>query len=98
MRAAGGYRSERSKRRSRILPGALLKVSSVDGPIAQLAEQGTLNPKVEGSMPSRPILIDSLPASGHVAKLVNAQALGACPERVGGSNPSMPILIKPGEI
>src|SRR5205823_4930270 len=25
------------------------------GPLAQLAEQGTLNPKVEGSIPSRPI-------------------------------------------
>ena len=27
------------------------------GPLAQLVEQGTLNPKVEGSIPSRPMLI-----------------------------------------
>src|SRR5262249_26982835 len=27
------------------------------GPLAQLVEQGTLNPKVEGSNPSRPILL-----------------------------------------
>src|SRR4030095_7715090 len=27
----------------------------VPGPLAQLVEQGTLNPKVEGSNPSRPI-------------------------------------------
>ena len=29
--------------------------SPADGPLAQLVEQGTLNPKVEGSNPSRPI-------------------------------------------
>src|SRR5215207_1293769 len=28
--------------------------SPADGPLAQLVEQGTLNPKVEGSNPSRP--------------------------------------------
>ena len=28
---------------------------------------------------------------GRVAKLANAQALGACPERVGGSTPLSPI-------
>ena len=34
------------------------------GPLAQLAEQGTLNPKVEGSSPSRPIGVGkSAPAS-----------------------------------
>ena len=27
-----------------------------NGPLAQLAEQGTLNPKVEGSIPSRPTI------------------------------------------
>ena len=31
------------------------EVSTVHGPLAQLAEQGTLNPKVEGSIPSWPI-------------------------------------------
>ena len=29
--------------------------SDPPGPLAQLVEQGTLNPKVEGSNPSRPI-------------------------------------------
>ena len=29
------------------------------GPLAQLVEQGTLNPKVEGSIPSRPIALNA---------------------------------------
>src|SRR6266404_9857793 len=32
-----------------------LRYAAFHGPLAQLVEQGTLNPKVEGSIPSRPI-------------------------------------------
>ena len=39
--------------RTRIAP---LGYAALSGPLAQLVEQGTLNPKVEGSNPSRPIL------------------------------------------
>src|SRR5262245_5860698 len=38
------------------------------GPLAQLVEQGTLNPKVEGSNPSRPIpsrVVERNPHGGH---------------------------------
>jgi hypothetical protein len=38
--------------------------SPADGPLAQLVEQGTLNPKVEGSNPSRPISFAGIPAVG----------------------------------
>src|SRR5918998_5568102 len=38
--------------------------SPAAGPLAQLVEQGTLNPKVEGSNPSRPIAQRS-PRSGR---------------------------------
>ena len=39
---------------------------TVLGPLAQLVEQGTLNPKVEGSIPSRPIPASaSMPTSAH---------------------------------
>ena len=58
------------------------------GPLAQLAEQGTLNPKVEGSKPSRPMLF----YRGRVAKLADAMALGAIGETLGGSNPLPPIF------
>ena len=33
---------------------AALRYAALRGPLAQLVEQGTLNPKVEGSIPSRP--------------------------------------------
>ncbi len=36
------------------------------GPLAQLVEQGTLNPKVEGSIPSRPISHGGNPVSPGV--------------------------------
>ena len=39
--------------------------SPADGPLAQLVEQGTLNPKVEGSNPSRPTF--NAPASGALS-------------------------------
>ena len=35
---------------------AMCRYKKSAGPLAQLAEQGTLNPKVEGSIPSRPTI------------------------------------------
>ena len=36
-------------------------LKSLNGSLAQLAEQGTLNPKVAGSIPARPIAQDRIP-------------------------------------
>src|SRR6266540_7470833 len=42
--------------RSRALPGGNRPARDAsDGPVAQLVEQGTFNPKVAGSIPARPI-------------------------------------------
>ena len=38
-----------------------LRYAAFHGPLAQLVEQGTLNPKVEGSIPSRPIAVQRAP-------------------------------------
>jgi hypothetical protein len=43
--------------------------SPADGPLAQLVEQGTLNPKVEGSNPSRPTFHAPAPAPGALSRL-----------------------------
>ena len=44
-----------------------------------------------GSVPDRTSVGRKIRDSGgHVAKLENAQDLGSCPERVGGSTPSVP--------
>ena len=59
------------------------------GPLAQLVEQGTLNPKVDGSSPSRPIVLS---ITGRMAELEDATALGAVGATRGGSNPLPPIL------
>ncbi len=56
------------------------------GPLAQLAEQQTLNLRVEGSIPSRlTIFLLHLPSepSAKVAELVYALDLGSSPERSG---------------
>lgn len=72
------------------------------GPLAQLAEQGTLNPKVIGSIPIWPTIRKrewprsiSLAISIYwiaalcagVAELVDAQGLGPCEATRGGSSP-----------
>ena len=65
--------------------------SGVNGPLAQLAEQQTLNLRVEGSIPSRltilrylttPSLTEEAPTA-KVAELVYALDLGSSPERSG---------------
>src|SRR5438477_4045241 len=50
-----------------------------DGPLAQLVEQGTLNPKVEGSNPSRPITM-------LVARAAPAYAVLGLLESLAGSD------------
>ena len=47
------------------------------GPLAQLVEQGTLNPKVEGSNPSRPIAEDHLQVSPSPLFAMQQRTLGA---------------------
>ena len=83
----------------------------ISGPLAQLEEQGPLKPKVEGSNPSRPNDLDDVNFvmdrkgryrlrsnfTGHVAELEDAQDLGSCPERGGGSTPSVPKQDSSGE-
>jgi hypothetical protein len=39
-------------------PPAQPSLYSIAGPVAQLVEQGTFNPKVAGSIPARPIKED----------------------------------------
>src|ERR671938_393308 len=45
--------------------GPAIRAASRPGPLAQLVEQGTLNPKVEGSSPSRPTEVLAYAASGR---------------------------------
>jgi hypothetical protein len=40
------------------------------GPLAQLVEQGTLNPKVAGSIPARPIILRGTGSLAEVAELL----------------------------
>jgi hypothetical protein len=48
-------RNEASLSRASGNPGGAWLYSPAGGPLAQLVEQGTLNPKVAGSIPARPI-------------------------------------------
>ena len=45
---------------------AALRYAALPGPLAQLVEQGTLNPKVVGSIPTRPIQVGALPYAGSL--------------------------------
>lgn len=73
----------------------------ISGPLAQSVEQVALNDKVTGSIPVRPKDLDDIgyvmdrgaAFQGHVAELGDAQDLGSCPKRGGGSTPSVPIGI-----
>src|SRR5439155_1465113 len=56
--------------------------SAAFGPLAQLVEQGTLNPKVEGSNPSRPIL-PSAAASARLSECLASRKRVLCPSRSG---------------
>src|SRR4029453_1940640 len=48
------------------------------GPLAQLVEQGTLNPKVVGSIPTRPIQRDPCPANPHGCVSSTCEACRFC--------------------
>ena len=59
-----------------------IRIGSLDyaapcGPLAQLVEQGTLNPKVEGSNPSRPMFKSAALIRVMAAALVLAGAASA---------------------
>jgi hypothetical protein len=58
------------------------------GPVAQLVEQGTFNPKVAGSKPARPIAKDQLNAI-----ILYSSHSGFCRLRVRDDVQSEPILI-----
>src|SRR5207245_498292 len=49
-------------------------IRGASGPLAQLVEQGTLNPKVEGSIPSRPIPSRLIANGWHVNREASAEA------------------------
>ena len=75
----------------------------ISGPLAQSVEQDTLNVKVTGSIPVRPIDLDdvnfvmdrggeySLRSDGRMAELANARALEALGATLGGSSPLPPM-------
>ena len=59
------------------------------GPLAQLAEQLTLNEPVPGSSPGRPPKKSDMEV-GEVSEPVDERDLGSRAERRGGSNPPFP--------
>ena len=94
----GGLRALRQDTRTKqrvcargVVTAILFAVRSrPNGPLAQLAEQQTLNLRVEGSIPSRlttspklPILLSQEVSLAKVAELVYALDLGSSPERSG---------------
>jgi hypothetical protein len=59
-------------------PARLAPAIAHDGPLAQLVEQGTLNPKVEGSNPSRPIRTPVVEPNPHGCVCQACQACRDC--------------------
>jgi hypothetical protein len=77
MPASG--RRERSTLKAETVASRRLSLT-VLGPLAQLVEQGTLNPKVEGSIPSRPTAFAGLSTRLRVPWQYDTPSTGA-PER-----------------
>ena len=71
----------------RTFTSARLQCRRLPGPLAQLVEQGTLNPKVEGSNPSRPIEVfaDRRKPHGYAG-----QTCHRCHERTWRAPPGAP--------
>ena len=67
------------------------------GPLAQLVEQGTLNPKVEGSNPSRPTTFP--PSSPYLVARLRAEAANASAgARAAGGNKTSNDRTRPGRL
>src|SRR3954453_9806207 len=58
------------------------------GPLAQLVEQGTLNPKVAGSIPARPIARRLSTRIGSVGAMKIASIVGNRPQFIKAAPPS----------
>ncbi len=70
--------SSREEALTRSAPGALTRLAR-SGPLAQLAEQETLNLKVEGSIPSRPIAAPGMAPSHRSLDLCDRAAVAGDP-------------------